>query len=466
MIKSVTDYQKQVATMTTTFKQSTSSSETSNSNKINRRKQTIRTSSDTIQSSDTSSATFVKMIVNLLQKNNVHRRIVILIAFMIALYYHLWNTSASASSPGIPSALSPSQTKTQYHRYIDAVQDLVKSPSKQDTSKNDYGHESSSNIVHNTVGELIEETGFYQSIRLTDEAPLIQIQSQYQLIEVRRSPYYGKVLILDGVIQLTERDADSYNEMMTHIPMFQHHHPKNVLIIGGGDGYVLSEVLKHSSVQHVDHVDLDGDVINVCKQYFSWGKGWDDPRVHLHVADGAMFIADAPNNFYDVIIQDSSDPWTWTSNGQKIVLPSSVLYSKEHFNHIYRSLNTNGVLVFQAESLQIPSDFNGIREWRKVLLKAGFDKVQYGTIMISSYPTGQIGLMLCEKNSITSSRIDDIELRYRKDIVDNGQPTTYYHPLLHTSTFTSIPKWAYQHIYDDNVDTSPTCLAPPIDVRN
>jgi spermidine synthase len=184
-------------------------------------------------------------------------------------------------------------------------------------------------------------------------------------------------------------------------------------------------------------------------------------RVHLHIADGAQFIANAPSSYYDVIIQDSSDPWTWSPDGQKIILPSSVLYSKEHFHHISRSLNTDGILVIQAESLQIPSDFNGIREWRSLALQAGFDKVQYGTIMISSYPTGQIGLLMCEKNSKTSASIDHIKQRYHNDIIDKKLLTTYYHPLLHTSTFTAIPKWAYQHIYSDDVDTTPTCLAPP-----
>merc|ERR1712038_171467 len=121
--------------------------------------------------------------------------------------------------------------------------------------------------------------------------------------------YYGKVLILDGVVQLTEKDGDSYNEMMVHPAMFSHPLPKRVLIIGGGDGYVLSEVLKHPEVEHVDHVDLDSVVIDVCREHFQWGSAWDDPRVHLHFADGAQFVEEAEEGFYQVIIQDSSDPF-------------------------------------------------------------------------------------------------------------------------------------------------------------
>jgi spermidine synthase len=92
------------------------------------------------------------------------------------------------------------------------------------------------------IGEMEGSIGFYQAIEMLENSLLYTKQSEYQKIEVHQSRFYGKVLVLDDVIQLTERDADSYNEMMAHIPMFQHPHPKRVLIIGGGDGYVLKEV--------------------------------------------------------------------------------------------------------------------------------------------------------------------------------------------------------------------------------
>ena len=121
----------------------------------------------------------------------------------------------------------------------------------------------------NTVGEYISESGFYQSLTLKSEKPLVHTQSKYQDIKVVESIYYGKVLVLDGVVQLTEKDGDSYNEMMVHPAMYSHRSPKRVLIIGGGDGYVLSEVLKHPEVEHVDHVDLDSAVIDVCRDHFA-----------------------------------------------------------------------------------------------------------------------------------------------------------------------------------------------------
>jgi spermidine synthase len=90
------------------------------------------------------------------------------------------------------------------------------------------------------VGEWVEESGFYQSIRTTPDSPILKLQSKYQAIEIHKSIHYGKILVLDGVLQLTEKDADAYNEMLAHVPLFQHPNPRRVLIVGGGDGQSLS----------------------------------------------------------------------------------------------------------------------------------------------------------------------------------------------------------------------------------
>lgn len=304
----------------------------------------------------------------------------------------------------------------------------------------------------NVIGEYIAETGFYQSMKLTDEEPLVTRKSKYQDISVVKSDYYGKILVLDGVVQLTERDADSYNEMMAHIPMMAHEAPKRVLVIGGGDGYVLSEVLKHPGVEQVDHVDLDGAVISVCHEHFSWGKAWDDYRVHLHIADGAKFVQDAEAGSYDVIIQDSSDPFSWDDNGNKFDLPSNVLYSQSHFENLLRILGPGGALNFQAETFQIPSDLKGIGEWRSNLLKVGFESVKYGSLAISSYPTGQIGFMLCKKHAAKDGRTPSMEDVVRRfgELVRKGQATSYYQPKLQSSSF-DLPLWVENSIYGESI---------------
>jgi spermidine synthase len=337
----------------------------------------------------------------------------------------------------------------------------------------DHGdqHESSSHLKrqeeHAEIGEFFSETGFYQSLRLSDDKPLLRKQSPYQLIEVYETPYYGKVLVLDGVLQLTERDADAYNEMMAHVPMMQHESgsgdgdgensngngdaapttPMRVLVIGGGDGYVVNEVLKHEAVVHVDHVDLDGDVVQVCKQQFAWGKVWDDERVHLHVADGAAFCANALDATYDVIIQDSSDPWGVDENGNQIDLPSGALYSKQHFAHLHRILKPNGILNFQAETIAIPADLKGMMEWRKIVLDVGFASARYGSIIISSYPTGQLGFLMCEKKIATHNVEKSIAAKTRR-MRQAGLKTSYYHPALQSASFV-LPLWVHRTVYGD-----------------
>jgi len=307
---------------------------------------------------------------------------------------------------------------------------------------------------------LIEEEdtlGFSQAIEV-DEFPLYSHKSKYQKIEVYKSEHFGKVLVLDGVLQLTQTDANTYNEMMAHIPMMQHPKPKRVLVIGGGDGYVVNEVLRHNSVEHVDHVDLDGDVIDACKKHFPWGEtAWSDPRVTLTVGDGASFcdkfqksrskksklssqgVRPVPDDrLYDVIIQDSSDPWEYDASGKLVPLPSGVLYSYEHFTNIHDMLEPeSGIFSFQAESYNVPSSIQGIREWRNQALEIGFESVKYGTMPTVTYPTGQLGLLLCERKTKLSNDgqplLEDIQQRFIKMITPHLSEETapsFYHPRL------------------------------------
>lgn len=105
----------------------------------------------------------------------------------------------------------------------------------------------------------------------------------------------------------------------------------------------------------MDHVDLDRDVIDICRIHFDWGACWDDNRVHLHIEDGATFVQNK-TGFYDVIIQDSSDPYTWNKNsGEKVYLPSETLYTYDHFRNVLNALAENGIFNFQSETFNIAS---------------------------------------------------------------------------------------------------------------
>lgn len=142
------------------------------------------------------------------------------------------------------------------------------------------------------------------------EQVLHSAKSQYQDVMVFKSKTFGNVLILDGVIQYTERDEAAYQEMITHIPMFAHPNPKRVLVVGGGDGGVIAQVLKHSSVEECTICEIDQMVMDVSAKYFTKiAPVWKDPRLKVNCGDAAEFMRrpDIKNKF-DVIICDTSDP--------------------------------------------------------------------------------------------------------------------------------------------------------------
>src|SRR4030067_3233504 len=139
------------------------------------------------------------------------------------------------------------------------------------------------------------------------EEILYKGKSKFQDIMVIRNPYFGKMLILDDVVQLTERDEFFYHEMLTHVVMHAHPDPRKVIVIGGGDGGVVREVLKHRSVEKIYFIEIDEDVINVSKKFFpSVACGMEDSRVEIKCMDGADFVKGRKSDI-DIVIVDSTD---------------------------------------------------------------------------------------------------------------------------------------------------------------
>jgi spermidine synthase len=137
-----------------------------------------------------------------------------------------------------------------------------------------------------------------QAMSLKVEEVLHHGRSKYQDVLVFKSSNHGNVLVLDGVIQVTERDEFAYQEMMAHIPLFAHPNPEKVLVIGGGDGGILREVAKHPGVKEIFICELDADVIEYSKKYLpGLAKGYDDPRVTVKVMDGSVFMDENQDNF-------------------------------------------------------------------------------------------------------------------------------------------------------------------------
>lgn len=161
------------------------------------------------------------------------------------------------------------------------------------------------------------------------EKVLFQGKSDYQNVMVFQSATYGKVLVLDGVIQLTERDECAYQEMITHLPLCSISNPKKVLVIGGGDGGVLREVSRHSSVEQIDICEIDKMVVDVSKQFFpEVAVGYEDPCVKLHVGDGVALLKAVPEGTYDAVIVDSSDP----------IGPAQEFFEKPFFKSVSEAL--------------------------------------------------------------------------------------------------------------------------------
>ncbi|HTR44868.1 MAG TPA: polyamine aminopropyltransferase [Thermodesulfovibrionales bacterium] len=178
------------------------------------------------------------------------------------------------------------------------------------------------------------------------EKVLYKGKSRFQEIMVIENPYFGKILILDGVVQITERDEFFYHEMLVHPVMHAHPGPRNVIVIGGGDGGTVREVLRHASVEKVYFIEIDEEVINVSKEFFpSVACGVGDRRVEIKCMDGAEFVKGRHGDI-DVIIVDSTD----------VVGFAKSLFTVEFFKSVKDSLTDEGMFVTLSESLHFHKD--------------------------------------------------------------------------------------------------------------
>lgn len=171
-------------------------------------------------------------------------------------------------------------------------------------------------------------------------------KSEFQEIMVIENPHFGKMLILDGVVQITERDELFYHEMLVHIALHAHPNPKNVIVIGGGDGGTVREVLRHDSVEKVYFIEIDEEVINVSRKFFpTVACGVDDKRVEIKCMDGAEFVKGRDGDI-DAVIVDSTD----------IIGFAKSLFTVEFFKSVKDCLTDDGMFVTLSESLHFHKD--------------------------------------------------------------------------------------------------------------
>lgn len=281
---------------------------------------------------------------------------------------------------------------------------------------------------------LITEDGWFmekndmwrgQAMSLKVKNILYHAKSEFQDILIFESETYKKVLVLDGVIQVTERDEFSYHEMMAHLPIFCHPSPSNVLVIGGGDGGVIRELLKHEQIKSITLCEIDRSVIEVTQKYIpSISNGsLNNKKVSIVMQDGMKFLEDHHDEF-DIIITDSSDP----------VGPAKVLFEVDFYTKLERSLRSNGIIVSQGECIWLHGDLIGplLNSCRNI-----FPSVGYAYTTIPTYPSGQIGFIICSKSNDV---MFDNPLRM-KECESLSKSLKYYNADVHRAAFV-LPEFA------------------------
>lgn len=250
-------------------------------------------------------------------------------------------------------------------------------------------------------------------------------KTEHQHLLIFHNAHFGRVMVLDGIVQTTERDEFIYHEMLTHVPLFAHGQARRVLIIGGGDGAMLREVLKHRTVEAVCQVEIDSEVIEVSRNFLPnhSAGAFDDPRVSLVISDGMRFVTETDQQF-DVIISDSTDP----------IGPGEALFSPRFYDNCRRCLAPDGILVTQNGVVFLQPD--------ECVNSAHHFDALYGDwhFFSASVPTYVGGVMLFgfATDAAMHRRVslETLETRFAAA----GIRTRYYNPGIHLSSF-ALPNY-------------------------
>ncbi len=243
-------------------------------------------------------------------------------------------------------------------------------------------------------------------------------KTDFQKLDILETNQFGKMLVLDGMVMTTDKDEFVYHEMITHIALNTHPKPKNVLVVGGGDGGAIREIIKHPSVEKAVLAEIDGRVIETSKQFLPQiASALNDSRVDIQVVDGIRYIHEHKSEF-DIIMVDSTEP----------VGPAVGLFEKGFYQGIYECLKDDGILVAQTESPWFNQDLI-----RKVFkdIKSIFPVTRLYTVSIPTYPSGLWSF------TIGSKKYDPLDIK-EENIME--LETQYYTKHIHKSVF-SLPKF-------------------------
>ncbi len=248
---------------------------------------------------------------------------------------------------------------------------------------------------------------------------LYDSETEHQRIKVFENGSFGRVMTLDGVVQVTEHDNFIYHEMMTHVPVLAHGSAEHVLVIGGGDGGMARAALAHPTVQKVTMVEIDGGVVEFCKDYLPGisAGAFEDPRLNLVIADGADFMRD-PGDQFDVIIVDSTDP----------IGPGEVLFTDSFYGHAKAALKPGGIITTQngVPFMQGDELTNTMRAFQALFADA--------TCYLATIPTYAGGPMAFGWGTDGAARSTSLETLTAR-FAAAGIVTDYYTPEVHKAAF-------------------------------
>jgi spermidine synthase len=265
-----------------------------------------------------------------------------------------------------------------------------------------------------------EERALADNVRfcLRVERQIFSRRSPYQRVDIYDTQAFGRLMTIDGLVMVCERDEFVYHDMIVHVPLFSHPAPRNVLIIGGGDGGTLREVLKHDGIERVVMVELDEVVVEAAREHLpALSSGMDDPRAEVRIGDGLAYVREAGEGAFDVVIVDCTDP----------VGPAEGLFRRPFYEDCVRILGDDGIVCQQTESPLYSPEL--VRAVPRTMREAGFVLTRTAQAHCVSYPSGWWTFTLGSKrvDPATGFRADDAAGRRFR--------TRYYNEALHRGCF-------------------------------
>ena len=250
-------------------------------------------------------------------------------------------------------------------------------------------------------------------------------ETDHQHLMIFENDKFGRVMVLDGIVQTTEKDEFIYHEMLTHVPVFAHGNVKSVLIVGGGDGGMLREVCKHKGIERITQVEIDQAVIDMAIEFLPKHSdgAFNDPRANIVIDDGLNFVRETDQRF-DVIISDSTDP----------IGPGEALFTSEFYENCKRCLKPGG--VFAAQNGVAFMQMDEVQTTAKRLKSTYADWSFYG----AAVPTYVGGIMTFAWGSDDSSLRNQPSDLIAERVVAAGIETRYYNAAIHAASF-ALPEY-------------------------